>query len=397
MTTPRLGLSKICRVSALVLLGVGFLCGTPSVNAQCPGPGTTLVGGLLGPTKLIQSPLGNLIVAETGPAVPNSGRVSIVGLDGTRRTLLAGLPSGENSIGDFAGANGVFLHGRTLYVLIGEGNATLPGPVPGTELPNPNPNSPILSSILAVHLSGAAEKITSGFTLTLADHQALKDGETLRLSNGAGDKITVELVADFPDYVPSPLPFFAPNVRHSNPFGIVGLGDKLYVADGGRNLVFEVDREDGAFSVLATFAPIPNPLPFGPPVIEAVPAGINVHNGQVLVALFRGFPFVPGTADIVSIDPLTGAVTPFIDGLTSAIDVEPVKSKGTTSFLTLEISVDFLAGLPGRLQRFTTPAGPGVTISSCLIGPTDVVRDEKTGTLYITSIFTGQIIQITGQ
>jgi hypothetical protein len=396
MTTPRLGLSNICRVSVLVLLGVGFLCGAPTVNAQCP-PTTTLVAGLEGPNKLIQSPLGNLIVSETGPAVPNSGRVSIVGLDGTRRTLLSGLPSGEAAAGDFAGANGVFLHGRTLYVLMGEGNATLPGPVPGTEVPNPNPNSPILSSILAVHLSAAAEKNTTGFTLTLADHQALKDGETLRLSNGAGDKITVELVADFPDYVPSPLPFFAGNVQHSNPFGITGIGDKLYVADGGRNLVFDVEIATGAFSVLATFAPIPNPLPFGPPVIEAVPAGITAYNGQLLVALFRGFPFVPGSSDIVSVDPLTGTVTPFIDGLSSAIDVEPVKKKGATSFLTLELSVNFLAGVPGRLQRFATPGGPGVVISNCLISPSDMVRDEKSGTLYIVSIFTGQILALAGQ
>jgi hypothetical protein len=396
MLKPRLSLSYVEKITILVLFAVGVVCAAPTVNAQCP-PTTTLVAGLEGPNKLIQSPLGNLIVSETGPAVPNSGRVSIVGLDGTRRTLLSGLPSGEAAAGDFAGANGVFLHGRTLYVLMGEGNATLPGPVPGTEVPNPNPNSPILSSILAVHLSAAAEKNTTGFTLTLADHQALKDGETLRLSNGAGDKITVELVADFPDYVPSPLPFFAANVRHSNPFGITGIGDKLYVADGGRNLVFEVEIATGAFSVLATFAPIPNPLPFGPPVIEAVPAGITAYNGQLLVALFRGFPFVPGSSDIVSVDPLTGTVTPFIDGLTSAIDVEPVKKKGETSFLTLELSVNFLAGVPGRLQQFATPAGPGVVISNCLISPSDMVRDEKSGTLYIVSIFTGQILALAGQ
>ena len=131
--------------------------------------------------------------------------------------------------------------------------------------------------------------------------------------------------------------------------------------------------------------------------MEAVPAGISAYNGQVLVALFRGFPFAPGTSDVVSVDPLTGTVTPFIDGLTSVIDEEAVKRKGVTSFLTLEISVDFLSGVPGRLQRFSTPAGPGVVISSCLIGPSDLVRDEKTGTLYITSIFTGQIIVLTGQ
>ena len=131
--------------------------------------------------------------------------------------------------------------------------------------------------------------------------------------------------------------------------------------------------------------------------MEAVPTSVREYNGQLLVTLFRGFPFAPGTADVVQVDPLTGTVTPFIDGLTSAIDVLPVKSKGQTSFLTLEISVDFLSGVPGRLQRFATPAGPGVPISNCLIGPSNIVRDEKTGTLYITSIFTGQIIKITGQ
>jgi hypothetical protein len=396
MVKPRLRLSIVQRISFLVLLAVGLVCGAPTVNAQCP-PTTTLVGGLQGPTKLTQSPLGNLIVAETGQPIPNSGRVSIVGLDGSRRTLLSGLPSGVNSIGDFSGTQGVFLHGRTLYVLNGEGSATVPGPFPGTELPNPNPSSPIQSSILAVHFSAAAEKITSGFTLTLADHQALKDGETLRLTNGGGDKATVELLADFPDYVPEPIGPFPANVRHSNPFGMVGIGDQLYVTDGGRNLVFKVDTETGAFSVLATFSPIPNPLPFGPPFMEAVPAGISEYNGQLLVALFRGFPFAPGTSDIVSVDPSTGTIAPLIDGLTSAIDVEAVQRKGTTNFLTLEISVNFLDGVPGRLQRFPTAAGPGVVISNCLIGPSDMVRDEKTGTLYITSIFLGQIIQMNGQ
>ena len=396
MLRPRLSLAKVQRLSILVLFTVGFVCGAPAVNAQCP-PTTTLVGGLLGPTKLTQSPLGNLFVAETGPPIPNSGRVSIVGLDGTRRTLLAGLPSGESFSGAFGGTNGVFLHGRTLYVLNPEGNSSLPGPIQGTQIPNPHPNSPILSSVLAVHLSAAAEKITTGFTLTLDDHQALKDGETLRLSNGKGDKITVELLTDVPDFVPDPLPFFSANVRASNPFGIVGIGDQLYVADGGRNLAWRVDVASGDHSVLAIFPPIPNPLPFGPPVMESVPAGINVHNGQVLVALFRGFPFAPGSSDIVSVDPLTGTVTPFIDGLSSAIDVVAVKTKGFTSFLTLELSQNFLADAPGRLQRFATPAGPGVVISNCLISPSDMVRDAKTGTLYIASIFTGQILVLTGQ
>jgi hypothetical protein len=383
-------------ISFLLVL-VTLICSYSNANAQCVG--SPLTFGLQGPSKLVQTNLGNLIVAETGTPAPNSGRVSIVDLSGNRRTLLEGLPSGINALGDPAGTAGVFLKGRTLYVLSGEGNDTIAGPIPGTELPNPNPNSPILSSVLAVQLSAETEKITTGFVLTSADHQALKDGQTLTFSNGGGDKITVSLVADFPDYVPDPLPFFAPNVRHSNPFGITGIGNQLYVADGGRNLIFQIDANTGAFAPLAVFPPVSNPLPFGPPVIEAVPDSVRAYNGQLYVTLLRGFPFVPGLGAAVTVDPSTGAVSPLISGLASAIDILPVKTKGATSYLTLEISTNLLADDPGRLQRFATPTGPGVPVVTCgpLIGPSNMVRDDKTGTLYITSIFTGAIIRIPGQ
>lgn len=70
----------------------------------------------------------------------------------------------------------------------------------------------------------------------------------------------------------------------------------------------------------------------------------------------------------------------------------PVKA-----FLTLEVSTNFLAGAPARLQSFPTTAGPGTVISTCLIGPSSMVRDARTGTLYVTEIFTGRMIQIPGQ
>ena len=378
--------------SLLACLTLVILATAVPSFAQCPG--TPLTGGLLRPTKIIQSPLGNLFVAEAGTTTPNSGRVSIVGLDGSRRTLLEGLPSGINEVGDPSGTQGLYLVGRTLYVLNGEGNATLPGPIPGTEIANPNPNSPIISSILAVHLSAAAEKNTNGFVLSLADQQALANGEKLTLSNGGGDKITVELVADFPNYVPNPLPTLPQNVRHSNPFGIVVIGNNIYVNDAGRNAVLKVDQPSGDVSVLATFPTIPNPTTIGGPVIEAVPTSIREYKGDLLVTLLRGFPFVPGTAGVFLVDRQSGTVTPFISGLTSAVDVLPVKDKSTYSFLTLEISQSLLANAPGRLQRFTSPAGPGVPISTCLIGPSSMVLDEKTGILYVTEIFTGRIIQI---
>ena len=360
--------------------------------AQCPG--TTFTGGLQLPSKIIQGNKGNLLVAEAGTFAPNSGRVSILDEQGNRRTLLDGLPSGINEIGDISGTSGVYLQGRTLYIVNGEGNATLAGPIPGTELPNPTPSSPILSSVLALHFSGEVEKTTSGFTLSFADHQALKNGDKLKLDNGKGDKITIELVADFPDYTPDSLPFFPPTVRHSNPYGVTKIGDSLFVNDGGQNAVFRVDTHSGSISTLTTFPPIPNPLfpGFGGPVIEAVPDSIREFDGQLFVTLLRGFPFLPGNGTAMKVNPSTGAATPLITGLTSAIDVLPVKEKGKTSYLTLEISTNLLAGDPGRLQRFATPAGPGTVISNCLISPSSMVRDGDN--LYVTEIFTGRVIKI---
>jgi hypothetical protein len=366
-----------------------------TAEAQCPG--TTLTGGLQLPSKIIQGGKGNLIVAEAGTFAPNSGRVSIVDGQGNRRTLIDGLPSGINEIGDISGTSGLYLQGRTLYIVNGEGNATLAGPIPGTELPNPAPSSPILSSVLALHFSAEAEKTTSGFTLSLADHQALKNGEKLALSSKQGDKLTLELVADFPNYTADPLPFFAPNVRHSNPYGVTKIGDNLFVNDGGQNAVFTINLDSGAISTLTTFAPIANPLfpGFGGPFIEAVPDSIREFDGQLYVTLLRGFPFLPGNASVMKINPSTGAATALISGLTSAIDVLPAKDKGQTSYLTLEISTNLLAGNPGRLQNFATAAGPGAVISNCLISPSSMVRDGDS--LYVTEIFTGRIIKIAGQ
>jgi hypothetical protein len=82
MVFPRCTLLRISTFGSfllfLIVLGLDV-----SVNAQCVSD--TLTGGLEGPSKLIQTPLANLIVAETGTPAPNSGRVSIVDLNGNRR------------------------------------------------------------------------------------------------------------------------------------------------------------------------------------------------------------------------------------------------------------------------------------------------------------------------
>src|SRR5262245_4298508 len=136
--TLRLLLSVVA-VAATVMLADG------KASAQCST--TELTSGLHFPLGISQTNQGNLLVSETGTPVPNTGRISIVDLDGNRRTLLAGLPSGINDVGEPSGPAGLFLQGRTIYVVIGIGDSVLAGPVPGTDLPNPSPSSPIFTSV----------------------------------------------------------------------------------------------------------------------------------------------------------------------------------------------------------------------------------------------------------
>jgi hypothetical protein len=277
------------------------------------------------------------------------------------------------------------MRGRTLYVAIGIGDTIKPGPVQGTAVPNLPPSSPIFSSILAIHFSANVEKTTGGFAMSLADHHTLAVGQRVTLSNGGGDTVAIDLVANFPDYVPRPFPI--PGiVRGSNPYDLVVAADHAYVTDGGRNLVFKVDLPTGAFSVLAEFPNIANPYPFGPPSVEAVPTGIAYSKGQLLVNLFRGAPFPPGSSVVESVNSVTGVHEPFIGGLKTAIDVLPVNSRPGTEFLVLQydsIQGPFFGG-PGLVLRYPSPGAAPELITDCLATPTSMALDDKAGVLYVT-------------
>ncbi len=298
---------------------------------------------------------------------------------------------------------GVFMIGRTLYLAIGTGDVGIAGPLPGTTLVNPNgPSSPIFSSVLAIHFSESVEERTEGFTLTSTDQQKLANHEQVSLTNAKGDKARVELIANFPDYTPNPLPPVPANIRLSNPFDLVVAGDQAFVTDGGGNMVREIDLPTGTSSTVVTFPAIPNPFfnpappppSIGGPFIEAVPTGIRYHNGQLLVTLFRGVPFAAGSSQVQVIDPRTGAQWPLITGLKTAIDIIPVPQRNVTQYLVLEhASTGFFFASPGLLLGFESPdSGPG-TVSGCLNRPTSMTLDERSGTIYATE-YAGRVVGI---
>jgi len=366
-----------------------------TVSAQC----SDVTSGLREPLGSALTNQDNLLVAETGTTALHSGRISIVDASGNRRTLLDGLPSAINDVNEPSGPAGIFMRGRTLYVAIGTGDAGRPGPAPGTTIPNPNPiSSPIFSSILGMQFSARTEDTTPGFTLTTADQQSLANGETVVLSDGADGTLRIRLVVDFPNYVPNPLPTFAGNVQLSNPFGLVPVDDVLYVTDGGRNRVWQVDLLTGLRSTLVTFPPIPNPLfgivPAGGPFLDAVPTGIAAVNGKLLVTLFRGVPFPPGTSTVQEIDPATATQSSLITGRKSAIDVLPLSDDDDLDYLVLQhASAGPFFGSPGLVLHFETPADPPTVVTNCLIRPTSMTLNRKTGRLYVTE-YGGRVVAV---
>lgn len=385
-------------VMFLALVGSLFLLASIDARAQC----VELVSGLRTPLGITQSNQDNLIVSETGTGALHTGRVSIVDTSGNRRTLLDGLPSAINDVGEPSGPAGVFMRGRTLYLAIGIGDSILPGPpMSGTAFGNPNPSSPIFSSILALHFSAGVEKNTSGFTLTIPHQMTLANGEKVTLSNGS-ERLTVELIANFPNFTPNLPP--AGNVRGSNPFHLVVAGEQIFVTDGGQNSVWEVDIPTGTFSTLVTFPNVANTLfpGSGPPTSEAVPTGITYADGQLLVTLFTGFPFPPGASRVDQVDPLTGAHAPFLSGRKTAIDVLQVRNGPDRTHLVLQHAspVGPFFPPPGLVLGFETPTGPPTTIADCLIRPTSMTLDKKAGTLYVTELgavmppFPGRLLRV---
>ncbi len=375
----------------ITLIFITALMMSLQVHAQSTSILTT---GLKAPNKIQLTDGGRLVVAESGTG-KQDGRISIVDRCGNRRTLLDGLPSGfsppEN---DPSGPAGLALRGQTMFISIGGGDATVNGPAPGTEIPNPNgPSAPIFSSVLQVDFtSGPIDSFKSGFTLFPADYATLKSGASLKLQNGA-ETITVKLLADFPDFTSDPFTI----ARSSNTFALALDGNQLYVADASQNVVRKIDITTGAAGVLKGFAPLPNPLPFGPPVVDAVPDGIRVFGDQLLVTFLTGFPFASGRAEVRSVATATGIDATFIGGLTTAIDVLPAKTRtGSDQFFVLEISTNLVMGAPGRLLRFDTPAGPPVVLANNLIGPVGLAREAKSGDIFVTENFTGRIIQMLG-
>ena len=353
-----------------------------------------IISGLRLPVKVILTPGRNLLIAEAGNSTPNTGRLSRADQGGNRQTVIDGLPSGP-APDNVQGPAGIHLSftGKRLLIAIGTGDATVAGEAPGSETPNPDgPSSPIFSTVLRAVFSDPVDAIASPFTLTLDDQYTLAFGFPVTLLNADGQKLTLTVVTDFPDIIRDPVSGLP---QRANPFGLDLASGRAFVADASRNSLQRVNLLTGRAQRVTAFDPIPNPLPFGPPVLEAVPTGVASFQGDLLVALETGYPFPVGVAEIKRVDADTGAVEPFITGLTQALDILPAFFPGEGfKFYVVELSTDLLDGAPGRLLRFDDPGDPPVVICDTLLFPSSVARDPVSGDLFLTQSLAGSVVRI---
>ena len=210
-----------------------------------------------------------------------------------------------------------------------------------------------------------------------------------------------------PNFTAKPLATFPANVDLTNPFALVGVGNQLYVTDGGQNAVWQVDIPSGAFWKVAEFSDIPNPLfpAVGGPSEEAVPTGIAYSGGRLLVTLFTGAPFAPGTSLIQQVF-LNGSQTPLVTGLKTAIGVLQIDSDDDADdrhrdhdddddeYLVLQNASTgpFFSG-PGLVLRVVETDRPPTVLANCLTRPTAMTLDRREHTLYVTDL-AGHVVAI---
>jgi hypothetical protein len=360
-----------------------------------------IVTGLLGPHKIILTPGGNLLVSEPS-MTPNAGRVSFVTRAGVRSSLLEGLPSGTDvTMAGGSGPAGMALHERTLYLAIGNGDSerALEGPA-GPHVFNPQgASSPLFASILEIRFNLDLDSVGGPFVLTAQHQQALNNGGEAEIANGSGGTASISVLTRFPNAEPMPGPFI---YRFSNLWGMALSedGSTLHVTDASMDALATVDTATGRWRRLR-FPPLPNPTPIGGPVLDSVPTSARVYGNQVLVSFLTGFPFAPGYARVLAVNPGTdasdlGSAEPFIFGLTSVTDVLWRRGpNGQSQFFVLEFSLNQSAPMPppGRLLRYDAGAAGPQVAAAPLITPVSLAYDAATKDLFILEL-RGQILRL---
>jgi hypothetical protein len=329
----------VVATAAIAALGVGMAWSEFSESSP-------VATNLSSPRGLSTAPNGALVVTEQGTGrileIDGSGRVSVL-VDGIVGATTGAGPEGT----DAAGVSAARYIDRTLFYITGEFDA-----------------------------DGEAGyqtlyRLDAGGPVAVADFFAYEQA-----NNTDGE--------------------FQPEELLSNPYDLVASpGGGILVSDSGANAVLHVD-DSGEITPFAIFRQRPNPLSFGPPLMDQVPTGMTIGpDGAVYVATLTGFPFPSGEARVYRMQDANGdgdaqdvgETTVFASGLTTATDVA-FDSDG--SLLVTQFSSDMLEEAPGSLVRVRNSV---LTRVATLTSPTAVYT--RGNQLLVTQEFLGLVSEIT--
>lgn len=281
----------------------------------------------------------------------NDGRVVKLTADDSTQVIIDGLPSFFNhESNELQGAlsTQVMLDGRIL-VCQGGGPDSLSG------------------SIMEFHLD---DYLAAGSALTPADRRSIIYISSWVLEQG---------------------------YEESNPYSFVAESNgDFIIADAAANAIVRYQASDESFSVVAELPSFPNPLPFGPPFVQAVPTKIITHpEGGYLIATLTGFPFVDGTATIYHLT-TAGELEVYATGLTLLTDL--AFDPADNGLLALQFAAfgqvdSTLAFQFGSAQLIKVGEDNQLDTLLSGFGPSPGMAIAGDGTAYFTHLFLGQLLR----
>jgi len=264
-----------------------------------------------------------------------------------------------------------------------------------------------MTGLPSTYIQAAGEVVGSFRTYQLPDNKVL-------IVVGEGSHIQSEalLIVDKTDFTPgTPLTLadveqtiklgefiHAQGFIQSDPFNVDWDAEgNLYIADAGANSIVKRDKNTGELRIVKTLTGIPNPLPYGPPVIDPVPTKVLAkEDGDFLVCQLTGFPFLVGAAKVFNLD-TAGNLTVHAEGFSCLTDMayDPkddnlcVMQFGV--FGPVDSTLNFILGTAAVMKIM--PDGSHTPIAQGIGGLAPTFTFDANGDLYVADIVFGQILK----